>query len=78
MSVNKLPEGKTPSEAAHDLVLALVSSGHFTTKDKNVEEIFRMVQEAEAEYCRLYQRRLDLLAAREDKVTQEIWSALVL
>ncbi|VUT17247.1 hypothetical protein SB6413_02219 [Klebsiella pasteurii] len=78
MSVIKLPEGKTPGEAAHELVLALLSSGHFTTKDKNAEEIYRMVEEAEAEYCRLYQRKLDLLSVRQDKITQEIWSDLAL
>lgn len=78
MSITKLPEGKTPGEAAHDLVIALVASGHFETKDKNAEEIYRLVQEAETEYCRLYQRKLDLLIARQDRITQEIWSDIAL
>jgi len=78
MSIDKLPEGKTPSEAAHDLVLALVASGHFQTKDKNPEEIYRLIQKSETEYRRLFQQRLDLINVREDRITQEIWADLAL
>lgn len=77
MSVITLPEGKTPAEAAHDLVLALVSSGHFPTKDKNAGEVYRIIQEAEEDYRLLYQRKLDLLAMREDRVSRQTWVNLV-
>lgn len=77
MSVIKLPEGKTPAEAAHDLVMALVSSGHFPTEDKNAEEIYRIVQEAEEDYRLLYQRKLDLLTMQKDRASRQTWANLV-
>ncbi|KNC94010.1 hypothetical protein [Trabulsiella odontotermitis] len=58
MSKISLPEDNTPAEAAHTLVLALVSSGHFDFSGKHPEEIFRIVRQAEREYCRFYQYEL--------------------
>lgn len=34
---NILPNGKSPAQAAHDLVLALASSGHFSKTDSAAE-----------------------------------------
>ncbi|MCT4713254.1 hypothetical protein MUA04_24095 [Enterobacteriaceae bacterium H11S18] len=76
MSDINLPEGKTPGEAAHDVVLALIASGHFQTAGKCAEDIFQAMQKAEAEFRLHYQRKLDQLISNDDKKIKRIWSVL--
>ncbi|EAA8947745.1 hypothetical protein B6440_24930 [Salmonella enterica] len=59
MSVNSLPYGKTPEEAAYDLVMTLVLSGHFKTAQKTPEEVFRLINNAEHSFSEYYQRKLN-------------------
>ena len=73
MSKISLPKDNTPAEAAHALVLALVSAGHFDLSGKHPEEIFRIVRQAEQEYCRLYQSELKQPSPPADKPSQPWW-----
>ena len=53
MSVNSLPYGKSPEEAAHDLAMNLVLSGHFKTFQKSPEEVFQLITNAELVFSEL-------------------------
>ncbi|EAQ6363892.1 hypothetical protein ACLH9T_004038 [Salmonella enterica] len=59
MPVNSLPFGKTPEEAAYDLVMTLVLSGHFKTAQKTPEEVFRLIDNAEQVFSELYLKKLN-------------------
>ncbi|EAO1991570.1 hypothetical protein E0G79_17430 [Salmonella enterica] len=58
MTVNTLPYDKSPEEAAHDLVMTLVLSGHFKTSQKTPEEVFRLINNAELVFSELYRDKL--------------------
>ncbi|MEH4988144.1 hypothetical protein PO461_12000 [Enterobacter asburiae] len=72
MSKISLPEDNVPAEAAHALVLALVAAGHFDLSGKHPEEIFRIVRQAEQEYCRFYQSSLKQPSS-DEKRTRSWW-----
>ncbi|AHE73323.1 hypothetical protein ACEV60_22145 [Enterobacter ludwigii] len=67
MALHVLPDNRSPAEAAHDLVIALVTSGHFETAGKSYEEIFQMLDDAEGVFCRLYKLKvMSILKMREE------------
>lgn len=71
MSVNSLPYGKSPEEAAHDLAMNLVLSGHFKTFQKSPEEVFQLFTNAELVFSELYRNKLKEIESARSKETEE-------
>lgn len=67
MSYKKLPNGKTPEEAAHELAITLLSSGYFDTSNKTPEEVFKLVDSTEQTFGELYHAKPTPLKEEEDK-----------
>ncbi|EOY8363313.1 hypothetical protein AIT68_004913 [Salmonella enterica subsp. salamae] len=60
MSVNSLPFGKTPEEAAHELTINLLLYGYFEiTPETKYEEVFRLINNAEHTFSEYYLRKLN-------------------
>lgn len=68
----KLPSGRSTAESANDLVLALVTSGHFNTTDKSHDEIFQMIEDAEQAFFELYEHKKNLLLDLADERRRRI------
>ena len=74
MSVHSLPFGKSPEEAAYDLVMTLVLSGHFQTAKKTPEEVFHLINNAELVFGELYRDKLNKINFAASKKTEDLYT----
>ena len=73
MSYKKLPNGKTPEEAAHELAITLLSSGYFDTSNKTPEEVFKLVDNTEQIFSNLYEMKQKELENISSKEREELY-----